>query len=147
MSFGSDMEQGAGLRGMRRYAMGGGNDVPDADKGEQFWFWCNGCSTHHRYITKWTRQEREDAAKEGRKAPLPTWTWNGSIDRPTFSPSLLYTWTDHVDCNPPDFCRTPNCTNGKKRVCHLFVTDGQARYLSDCTHALAGKTVPVEAPV
>jgi len=51
------------------------------------------------------------------------WTFNGSYDRPTFSPSLLVT-------KP----------NGPER-CHSFITDGQIRYLSDCTHAMAGQTV------
>lgn len=29
-------------------------------------------------------------------------------------------------------------------VCHSFVFDGEIRFLGDCTHALAGKTVPLE---
>lgn len=28
--------------------------------------------------------------------------------------------------------------------CHLYVTNGVVRYLGDCTHELAGKTVPLE---
>jgi hypothetical protein len=28
--------------------------------------------------------------------------------------------------------------------CHLYLTDGQIIYLPDCTHELAGKTVPLE---
>ena len=31
------------------------------------------------------------------------------------------------------------------RVCHSFVTDGNIQFLSDCTHSLAGQTVPLEA--
>ncbi|MGC4033677.1 MAG: hypothetical protein QM754_18485 [Tepidisphaeraceae bacterium] len=28
--------------------------------------------------------------------------------------------------------------------CHSFVRDGQIEFLGDCTHELAGKTVPLE---
>jgi hypothetical protein len=55
----------------------------------------------------------------------PRWTWNGDVDRPTFSPSVLVTFTIH----------------GKPHVCHTFVRDGSIEFLADCTHALAGKTV------
>lgn len=47
------------------------------------------------------------------------WGWNGSMDRPTFTPSVLV---------------TPN-------RCHLFVRDGRIEFLRDCHHALAGQTV------
>lgn len=50
----------------------------------------------------------------------PRWTFNGDFERPTIEPSIL--------------------TAG----CHSFVRDGQIQFLSDCTHALAGKTVPLE---
>ena len=32
---------------------------------------------------------------------------------------------------------------GQLTVCHSFVSDGQWQFLGDCTHALAGQTVPV----
>jgi len=51
------------------------------------------------------------------------WTWNGSSEAPTFSPSLL--------CNQHD----PDSR------CHCFVTDGRIRFLADCHHSLAGQTV------
>jgi hypothetical protein len=54
----------------------------------------------------------------------PTWTFNGDVERPTISPSIL-TW------------------QGDLSRCHSFVTDGQIQFLSDCTHELAGQTVPL----
>lgn len=51
------------------------------------------------------------------------WNWNGSMDRPSFSPSLLVTWP------------------GETRRCHSFITDGRIQFLPDCTHELAGQTV------
>lgn len=59
--------------------------------------------------------------------PSPQWGWNGSMDRPTFSPSLLVT-TDYPD---------------HRDVCHSFVRDGQIQFLTDCTHGLAGRTVEI----
>ncbi|CAW27289.1 hypothetical protein PLES_25631 [Pseudomonas aeruginosa LESB58] len=61
----------------------------------------------------------------------PRWSWNGSVDKPTFHPSIL--------------CRYPwrLLENGEREqvVCHSFVTDGRIQFLSDCTHHLAGQTV------
>lgn len=56
------------------------------------------------------------------------WTWNDSTTAPTFTPSVLV----NRDRNHP--------TNPR---CHSFVTDGQIRYLGDCTHELAGQTVTI----
>jgi hypothetical protein len=58
---------------------------------------------------------------------LKGWTFNGDLERPTFTPSLLVTGYLNAD-NP----------NG---ICHSFITDGQIRYLADSTHRLAGQTV------
>lgn len=61
--------------------------------------------------------------------PTCNWTWNGDLDKPTFSPSLLvrYTWGKEQ----------------QKHVCHSFIRNGNWEYLNDCTHSMAGKTVPV----
>jgi len=56
------------------------------------------------------------------------WEFNGDVDKPTFSPSILvrhHEWT-------------------VEKVCHSFVRDGKIEFLNDCTHELAGKTVPME---
>lgn len=51
------------------------------------------------------------------------WTWNGDRERPTLTPSILV--RDGVF------------------VCHSYLTDGQIKFLDDCTHDLANKTVPL----
>ena len=51
------------------------------------------------------------------------WTFNGDMERPTFSPSMLL-----------------HANNVFVRE-HFFVRDGKIRYLSDCDHAMAGMTV------
>lgn len=66
---------------------------------------------------------------EEHHGPSDSWSFNGSQTAPTFTPSILV--RGHKD------------GVGDTR-CHSFVRDGQIQYLSDCTHALAGKTVPME---
>jgi hypothetical protein len=75
-----------------------------AKEGDQYWFWCPGCDCAHAFT-------------------VPPWTFDGNMESPTFSPSLL--------CNP-------NSEHGR---CHLFVVDGQIKFCPDSRHALAGKTV------
>lgn len=69
--------------------------------------------------------------------PGPRWGYNGDPDRPTFTPSILVTWSEPSD-DPDEFDDT---SKDIKHVCHSFVTDGQIQFLGDCTHALAGQTV------
>lgn len=55
------------------------------------------------------------------------WGFNGDLERPTFTPSIL-----------------SSASYGEERTpfqCHSFVRDGRIEFLSDCTHALAGQTV------
>lgn len=56
----------------------------------------------------------------------PAWDWNGSLESPTLLPSIL---------------TRGGGTGRKEQVCHSFVTDGHVRFLDDCTHEFAGKTV------
>ena len=57
----------------------------------------------------------------------PVWGWNGSINSPTFTPSIKVQW---------------NTPKGH-RCCHSFVTDGKIQFLGDSTHKLAGQTVEI----
>jgi hypothetical protein len=74
--------------------------------GVRYIFHCPGCGCDHMF----------DCRADGNR---PSWTFDGDLERPTFSPSLFY----------PD------------RVCHSFVRDGRIEFLADCTHSLAGRTV------
>lgn len=78
-----------------------------------WWFWCPGCETHHRFTTDKPNGER------------PNWRFSGTIENPTFSPSLL------INQHHP------------ASRCHLYLEDGHLRFLGDCFHALAGKKVPL----
>lgn len=88
-----------------------GQALPDGAR--QYWFHCPGCEHSHAFTVG------GDASKH------PSWTWNGSLDRPTFKPSLL--------CN----------RDYPESRCHSFVTDGRIQFLSDCHHKLAGQTVEI----
>lgn len=57
------------------------------------------------------------------------WDFNGDKELPTFTPSVKETWND---------------PEGKQHVNHFFVTDGAVQFLGDCTHSLAGQTLPLE---
>ena len=58
------------------------------------------------------------------------WTFNNNFEKPTFTPSMLSKFTS---------------PKGKVHVCHSFITDGQIRFLGDCTHEMKGKTVDLPA--
>ncbi|KRB73435.1 DUF6527 family protein [Noviherbaspirillum sp. Root189] len=81
----------------------------------------------------------------------PTWGFNGDGDRPTFTPSVLVRtghfipgYEDKQSCWCTYYAEHPDETRDFEcRICHSFVTDGQIQFLSDCTHRLAGQTVPL----
>jgi hypothetical protein len=86
-------------------------------------FWCPGCECAH-------------VAYTGR------WEWNHDYERPTFRPSLLVKYDHWVPPATP-LNPSPGPQTLVKDVCHSFVTDGFIQFLSDCTHKLAGQTVPL----
>lgn len=54
------------------------------------------------------------------------WSFNGDVEKPTFSPSLMV---------------NGDLSNKSVPRCHSFIRDGKWQYLNDCTHDMAGKTV------
>lgn len=54
----------------------------------------------------------------------PSWEWDENLDAPTLSPSILTRY-------------------GTDLVCHSFLKNGIFEFLSDCTHDLAGQSVPM----
>jgi hypothetical protein len=69
------------------------------------------------------------------------WSYNGDPYAPTFSPSIKCSYP-----HPEGYSNkrpAPVGWQGKEVVdiCHSFVEEGRIRYLDDCTHAFAGKTV------
>ena len=54
------------------------------------------------------------------------WDFDGNLECPTFSPSLLNTCDTHPD--------------PKQRRCHLQLTRGHVHFYKDCSHDWAGKS-------
>lgn len=54
----------------------------------------------------------------------PSWDFDGNLETPTLSPSILTKW-------------------GDKFVCHSFLRAGVFEFLTDCSHAMAGQSVPM----
>ena len=81
--------------------------------GEAYGFDCPGCGSTHIIPVTGERG----------------WGFNKDLDNPTFTPSILVRF---------------NYKEGVPRgVCHSYVTNGNIQFLNDCTHELAGKTVPL----
>ena len=77
-------------------------------------------------------------------------SFNGNFDKPTFQPSLLVRGTEFTEKGKAEYeawvaadypDRGGKKFDSKPQVCHSYVTDGKIRFLNDCTHSLAGKTV------
>lgn len=81
-------------------------------------WWCPGCKRSHLVPVVGGRV---------------TWSFNGDLEKPTLSPSVLVHQRMHSDGSE----YSPQC--------HTFIRDGSIEFLGDCTHALAGQTVPMEA--
>lgn len=102
-------------------------------EGGNFSFWCPGCQQQH--VVAVGTPFRNGAR----------WSFNGVVDRPTFSPSIHIKTGHYVDGTPREDCWL--CKKGSVacKVCHSYVTDGRIQFLPDCTHALAGQTVDLPA--
>lgn len=86
--------------------------------GTYYWFFCPACKSGHAFLV----------GVEGK----PSWTFNGDMDAPTFEPSLRMTCT---------------LGGGKPHCCHLLMRGGIIQFCGDCTHEMAGQSVPlVEKP-
>jgi len=80
-------------------------------------FNCPGCGYAHMV---WIKQPND--------GKYPIWGFNGDLNTPTITPSILV--NGNIPVNLPYTHR-----------CHSFVTDGKIQFLNDCTHELAGKTI------
>ena len=83
--------------------------------GGVYGFLCPGCGHLHTFATK-------SPQKNGAK-----WSFNGDVNNPTFSPSMLV--------------RAEYGEGYKPFVCHSFVRNGEIQLLGDCTHDNKNKTM------
>lgn len=90
--------------------------ITENDQVVAYLFDCPGCKgSHAPYV-------RPHKAPNG-----ASWEFNGNLDNPTFTPSIL--------------SKVTRTDGSKTMVCHLYVKDGKIQYLTDCTHSLAGQTI------
>lgn len=79
------------------------------DRDGAYWeHWCPGCDDTHLI-------------------PVPRWSFNGDVVRPTFTPSVRITWGS-----------APG-----SRQCHYNITNGEIFFHGDSTHKCAGQTLPL----
>lgn len=73
------------------------------------------------------------------------WTFDGNLEKPTFSPSFKYSGTRCVYVDGKWTGEFVKDADGKPadRQCHYILTNGVLNFCSDCNHALAGKAVPL----
>lgn len=83
------------------------------DGSKSYSFTCPGCRRHH-------------AIRVG-NAEGPSWTFDGNLDKPTFSPSILN--------------RVLLTGGGHRDRCHFFIRDGRIEFCGESEHKLAGQTV------
>lgn len=70
------------------------------------------------------------------------WGWNGDLNKPTLTPSLLVRSGHYADAwKPGDACWCGKDYGFECYRCHSFVRDGRIEFLGDSTHKLAGQTV------
>ncbi|QDZ10502.1 DUF6527 family protein [Devosia ginsengisoli] len=110
------------------------------DEAGRVMFWCPGCDEEHVIRV--------------RGGSGPGWGYNGVPDAPTFTPSVLFRSVrfkggDEEFDRILDTYKFPEERErmlADKRIawtCHSFVTDGRIQFLGDCSHALAGQTIPL----
>ena len=83
-----------------------------------YFVYCPACTRAHRFIV------------ECEEDPSHRWDFDGNMEAPTFSPSLL------VESGP----MRPGERN---QICHSYLQAGVWRFLNDSTHAMAGQKVPM----
>lgn len=103
------------------------------------WYWsdntpygyaiyCLGCGTIHALAT------------EPNTVSKAKWGFNGNLDSPTFTPSLLVKTGKYVEPKYEEDQDMVKAGMGST-ICHSFITNGQIQYLGDCTHHLTNQTV------
>lgn len=128
--------------------------------------WCPGCDQRHHFTVEVLDPEYRRPSGQ----PEPVWQWDGNLERPTFSPSLLCYSTIHLckDEHGPEICENPDCEERGHLIlnddwqtagtrirghntphtrdpawgnCHSFLRSGVWEFLSDSAHSLAGQNV------
>lgn len=104
--------------------------LDDNETEKRYLFFCPGCKCGHFIRVR---------------GPGPVWSFNEDLIKPTVNPSLLIRGTKPLtDDEHARWMAGEKLPQPVPEVCHSFIRDGQIQFLPDCTHALSGKTVPLE---
>lgn len=90
---------------------------PDEFRYTALMFCCPGCATKH--------EPGLHMLPVNTTLKSPSWTWDGNLEAPTLSPSIL-SHKDHTEWR-----------------CHSFLKAGVFEFLGDCAHEFAGQHVPM----
>ena len=80
-----------------------------------------------RETVQWVSYECP-GCKHRHSVPAERWHWNGSVDKPTLSPSVKH-YIPQSEYGP------------EKTICHYLVRAGNIEFCGDCEHELSGQTV------
>lgn len=83
-----------------------------------YFVYCPACLRAHRFIV------------ENEQDPKHIWVFDGSMEAPTFNPSLL---VESGGFAP----------GSKDEICHSYLQEGIWKFQQDSTHHLAGQAVPM----
>jgi Family of unknown function (DUF6527) len=74
-----------------------------------------------------------------------SWTFDGNLESPTFSPSVAISGVQRVfvDGRWNGEWKRDAAGNPIPYVCHYILTAGKLNFQGDCTHALVGQAVPL----
>ena len=104
---------------------------------EALLLWCPGCAE------PWPGANQDERSGGLHMLPVggdtggrPTWSFDGNVERPTLSPSIL-TRLEHARRRVQGELRDVGLF-----VCHSFLRAGVWEFLTDSTHPLAGKHIP-----
>jgi len=91
-------------------------------KGDHLQYKCHACGWHSVPVKIGTKADK-------------FWQWNGSLEKPTISPSVKHYhngYPKEEGCDAvPAFC------------CHYIITDGVIAFCGDCTHDKSGQVLPM----
>lgn len=90
-------------------------------------FWCPGCQIPDESEPGTFARGLHMLPVSGDSNGRPVWDWDGNLEAPTLSPSIL----------------TKSSWKGEETICHSYMHAGVMEFLGDCTHAYANQHVPL----
>lgn len=91
--------------------------------GTAYYHWCPACEEMHH---------------------LPDgWKFDGNLESPTFAPSFKHSGIQPITDDETARIKAGQKITTRPYCCHYILTAGILNFSGDCTHAMAGKSVPL----